>query len=145
MRLTPKTIRRLGYLPPGLLVFVATLQIGLVSMAGLSPWLGGGFGMFSTLNDRGHRHLHLTLERSGVQHGVDVPAELHDRARRVLALPTEARLRALAAAVASHSNPSPGSELRLAIWRTRYDPESLQPSSHVLRKVTIRIGEPGTP
>ncbi len=39
---------RLRLLPPLCLIGVALVQLGLASAASLSPWLGGGFGMFST-------------------------------------------------------------------------------------------------
>jgi len=41
-----------------LLIAVALHQIFLARSAALSPWSGGGFGMFSTLDHGSRRHLH---------------------------------------------------------------------------------------
>ncbi len=131
---------KLGALPPLLLVLVASVQIVLVERADLSPWLGGGFGMFSTLDDRGHRHLDIMAEWQGRMRGVIVPEELADRARRTLALPTRARLLRLARELAERSDLPPGYTLRLKVWRNGYDPETLQPSSSLLRAVVFRPG-----
>ena len=126
--------RWLALVAPALLIAVACAQIGLTWTAGLSPWLGGGFGMFSTSDDRGHRHLHVIEESPGVLADIHVPEELHDLARRVLALPTRPRLERLARAIRTHS-PSEA-DLRLEVWRTRYDRRTLRPSSHLLRSHT---------
>ncbi len=126
--------RWLACVAPALLVAVACVQIGLTRTAGLSPWLGGGFGMFSTSDDRGHRHLHVVEESPGIFADIQVSEELHDLARRVLALPTPPRLERLARAIRAHS-PIEG-DLRLEVWRTRYDPGTLRPSSHLLRSHT---------
>ena len=40
-------------LPVALLMAVATVQVILATAAGLTPWKGGGFGMFSTTDDGG--------------------------------------------------------------------------------------------
>jgi hypothetical protein len=42
-------------LPVSLLVVVAGAQVTLATTAGLSPWKGGGFGMFATTDDAGRR------------------------------------------------------------------------------------------
>ena len=42
-----------SWLPVALLLVVAGVQVALVKTEGLSPWKGGGFGMFSTTDDAG--------------------------------------------------------------------------------------------
>jgi hypothetical protein len=42
-------------LPVALLLAVAGVQVTLTRTSGLSPWKGGGFGMFSTTDDTGRR------------------------------------------------------------------------------------------
>jgi hypothetical protein len=46
-------------LPVALLVAVASVQVVLTRTAGLSPWKGGGFGMFSTTDDSGRRRVRV--------------------------------------------------------------------------------------
>jgi hypothetical protein len=46
-------------LPVALLVSVACVQIILTRTSGLSPWKGGGFGMFSTTDDSGRRRVRV--------------------------------------------------------------------------------------
>ncbi len=84
------------YLPSAILMVVACAQLWLVHTADLSPWSGGGFGMFSTTDDGGNRHLHAFAIRPGIRRELHIPSSLRDRMRRVLILPTEANLRGLA-------------------------------------------------
>jgi len=53
--------RRLGLLPPLLLVLVAASQAFCVAQGKLSPWKGGGFGMFSTVDSPPGRRLAVQL------------------------------------------------------------------------------------
>lgn len=49
------------WLAPALLTVVALAQIGIAASTDLTPWKGGGFGMFSTLDGTGSRQLRITL------------------------------------------------------------------------------------
>ncbi len=51
----------LYYLVPGLLVLVACLQLWRAHAHHLTPWKGGGFGMFSTADSPGKRTLRTYL------------------------------------------------------------------------------------
>ncbi len=44
-------------LPPAVLVAVAVVQVGLTATTDLSPWKGGGFGMFATTDSARFRTL----------------------------------------------------------------------------------------
>ena len=90
--------RALSWLPVALLVAVAAAHFGLVRCCALHPWLGGGFGMFSTVDERHFRALRIDAEG---EQPVELPPELEDAAERAEALPSEARLRALAGALAT--------------------------------------------
>ena len=48
-------------LPLTILVVVATFQLALSNFNSLSPWKGGGFGMFSSLKNPGMRRVHVRL------------------------------------------------------------------------------------
>ena len=42
-------------IPPALLALVACVQIGLARFTPLTPWKGGGFGMFATADGASNR------------------------------------------------------------------------------------------
>ena len=51
----------LYYLPVLILVIVAVFQLAMSNFSDLSPWKGGGFGMFSSLKNPGMRRVHVRL------------------------------------------------------------------------------------
>jgi len=55
----------LVYAIPIVLIAVAGIQQVSVKAAHLSPWKGGGFGMFSTVDDPNARQLHVHALRQG--------------------------------------------------------------------------------
>jgi hypothetical protein len=93
---------------PVLLALVATFQLWLAHARDLTPWCGGGFGMFSTIDGWGARHLHVWLRGDGWRREVEVPRELTELEEKALALPDDARLRALALALAARDDGGPG-------------------------------------
>ncbi|MEM6253615.1 MAG: hypothetical protein AAF821_11895 [Cyanobacteria bacterium P01_D01_bin.156] len=60
---------------PLLLITVAVRQIVLVNTAGLSPWHGGGFGMFASMDRDERRVVTAQLECESIQ-GVSLPGLL---------------------------------------------------------------------
>jgi hypothetical protein len=127
-------------LPPILLVVVAFLQIGLAHTVHLSPWSGGGFGMFSSQDAAGSRHLHVFALYAGVRQELELPEAHEDEIRRALALPTPARLRALAEELGFQSDPDFGvpSALEVQVFGQRFDPVTLEPSGVLLRSAEVR-------
>ncbi|MCP5057859.1 MAG: hypothetical protein GY937_14230 [bacterium] len=127
------------WIAPGLLVAVACSQIVLAHTADLSPWLGGGFGMFATLDSRGERHLAIFAESPGLLHELDLPSELEHRAEAVRALPTRTRLLALAREVAAaEEGRIPGLQsVRIQLWQTRREPGSLRYDEAIEREVQV--------
>lgn len=136
--------RRLRWLPPALLIAIALNQLRLVYTSDLTPWCGGGFGMFSTTDGRSARHLHAYAMSPGLVLELEVPIELGQRAAAALALPGEARLRALAADLA----PKPGSELeppeslRIDVFATRWHRATLAPTGALVRSVEVPLARP---
>ena len=49
-------------LPPVLLVIVAVSQIVVARTADLTPWKGGGFGMFATLDHGAYRGVDIVVD-----------------------------------------------------------------------------------
>ena len=116
---------------------MALNQIRLVYTDDLSPWLGGGFGMFSSTDGAGARHFHAYLVDP--QQEIPIPAALRDLADRTRGLPSVENLERLASALAEReSQRHPGRPmLRLEVWRTRHDPETLAPREQALRGVVV--------
>jgi hypothetical protein len=128
-------------LPIALLFIVAVFQIALVDGAALSPWSGGGFGMFSTLDHGSRRHLHAFIVRPGLRREILPPAALADEIKRALTLPSAARLGALAGALAEIPTPDHGATtaVQLQVWHTRFDSETLTPTSQLLREFVLPL------
>ena len=124
-----------------MLVVVATLQVVMARTASLTPWKGGGFGMFSTLDHGAYRGVDILLaapERSESQH---VPPSLEELAARVANCPSEWLLRELAAAVVARERryDRPVTTVTLTVWRTRFDPSSLAASEAPLRTFVYQV------
>lgn len=133
-------------LPAALLVVVALHQIWLARTVQLDAWSGGGFGMFSTTDAWGRRHLHAWALWEGARRALDVPEELRTAERHALALPDERRLRALALALAAYEagaepEAGPPEAIEIQVFATRYDPETLGPSSELLASLSVPLGE----
>lgn len=99
-------------LAPALLVSVAGVHTYLVEAKNQTPWEGGGFGMFSTVDKRQARFVRCSLVTSEDTAQVRVPNHLSRYAERLRARPTKARVASLAQYLAD------------ATW-TEVDPDSL--------------------
>jgi len=128
---------------PLLLATLAILQLLLVRHADLSPWLGGGFGMFATIDSRSERHLVVFAESPGLIRELEIPEWLEARAERVRALPTDVRLREFARDVVSGAHHRlPGlSRVRIQLWRTTYAPGTLARRDRLDRELTLEVDE----
>ncbi len=131
----------LRLLPPLCLIGVALAQLGLALATSLSPWLGGGFGMFSTTDTLSARHLHVFVIRAGLEREV-WPSDSHpDLDQRARALPSEANLRRLARELAREPSRDHGPALAVSVqvWRTRFASKTLLPSSELLRELEVPL------
>jgi len=134
----------LRFLPPALLVAVALHQLWLAHTEQLTPWCGGGFGMFSTTDGRFARHVHVVARSSGLRSELAIPAALAESGRAAAALPEEERLRALALALApwAGSDFEAPESIRIEVVATRWDPRTLAPYGELLRAVEVPLAEP---
>jgi len=106
---------------------VAALQLWLAHTSHLSPWCGGGFGMFSTLDGWRVRHIHAVVLGPGWRRELVIPAPLRGAAARASALPDEHRLRRLGAQLLARS---PGADrVELRVFAPRFEPETVQPAA----------------
>lgn len=128
-------------LPAVLLVVLALSQIYLVKTTSLSPWAGGGFGMFSTPDAPRSRVVRVYVLTPGVRREVDIPGSLADAALRAAAMPTDPRLRALALEIARVPTPEavPPRAVVVEVWRTEYDPETLAPSPRIMKSLEAPV------
>jgi hypothetical protein len=125
-------------LPALLLVSVAVTQIALARGAGLSPWKGGGFGMFSTTDDAARRSIRIYVGASGRSEELEIAPSQQDAAARAAVLPTDNELTRLARLVVDRErrNGRPVDTVRLQCWRITYARDTLEATSEMLREFT---------
>ena len=128
-------------LPVGLLLAVAALQLTLAHTAGLSPWKGGGFGMFSTTDDTGRRRVRVFVSAVERSEEVAIPPSLADLASRAAVLPTDAALSRLARGVVARETRyrRPVETVRIETWRIEYAPRTLAASTRRTREFVYRV------
>jgi hypothetical protein len=114
-------------LAPGLLALLGLLQIALALGFDLSPWKGGGFGMFATTDHGGLRHVVVT-DTAGQR--VRVPSELTRLRGRVREYPVASGLAGLADAL-READPGLG-PVRVEVRRLEFAPADLRPTSRLV-------------
>ncbi len=124
-------------LPCALLLIVAGHQWFLVYTTQLTPWLGGGFGMFSTVDDGVNRYLRVYLLEAQGPRGVQIPREFESHGERVQALPHVSAMRRFAAILAPYfiAQNRRFSALRVEVWRTMYTTEQMRPIDRLIRSI----------
>ena len=124
-----------------MLLAVALAQVTLVYTADLSPWKGGGFGMFSTTDDAGRRHVRVFVSAPERSEEVAISPSLEDAARRAAVLPTDGSLTRLARRVVDRErrNGRPVDTVRIEAWRIDYAPGTLLATTRRLRDFVYRV------
>jgi hypothetical protein len=138
--ITPRTA------PALLLAVVAICQIVLSKAADLTPWKGGGFGMFATLDHNAYRRLDVVVEGTERSEALEIPPSLEADAARAAAFPVQWMLRSLAEGVAARERRYRRSVERVTItvWRSDFDRTTLHASERPLRVFTYTVpSEPG--
>ena len=129
----------LSLVPAILLSIVAAAQVRLTRTEQLTPWKGGGFGMFSTTDDGVGRPMGIRIMGPGGDREIAVPEPLAAQAYRASLLPSRRRLSRLGHDVADLAT-SRGAEVtrvRIAVWRMSYDPRSLAAEPVVVRDLVV--------
>jgi hypothetical protein len=93
----PRPDRLYRMLAPALLITVASVQIYLAKTHDLTPWKGGGFGMFSTVDDPSARRIRCYAVAEGREVAIAVPDDLNRAAVRLRAMPSQGGLQRMAA------------------------------------------------
>ncbi|HET7220971.1 MAG TPA: hypothetical protein VFJ02_23115 [Vicinamibacterales bacterium] len=134
--------RRLALvLPAVLLLTVASVQMALARYAGLSPWKGGGFGMFASVDGQPFRWLRIVVSAPDRSEELAVPAALADEAHRLITWPRERAVQAFARSLIAreqrHSRPV--ETIRIEVWRVDISP-SLDASDVLMCQMTVAAG-----
>lgn len=90
MNLKEARLRALVWGSPILLCAIACLQIFLAMTKSLSPWKGGGFGMFSTVDSPDARFLRIYLINGNEETAVLLPDYLKTLGRELQTIPSAA-------------------------------------------------------
>jgi hypothetical protein len=130
-----------AWLPVALLLAIACGQVMLARTGDLSPWKGGGFGMFSTTDDGGRRHVRVFVSAAERSEEIAISPSLEDAARRAAILPRDAQLTQLARRVVEREGRyrRPVETVRIETWRIEYAPDTLAATSRRIRDFVYRV------
>ena len=136
-----KPSRWLPAIAPLLLVVTAAIQIVLAQIADLSPWKGGGFGMFASLDHAPFRGIDIVVEAPDRSEAIEISPALEEAAARAATFPSNHRLTQLAKAVVARERRrnQPVETVKLEVWRDEFDPKSLRPTERRMRTFSYRI------
>ena len=122
-------------LPSLVLTIVAFSQIALARTVGMTPWKGGGFGMFSTLDHGAFRGVDVIVEAADRSEAQEIPPSLEEIAARAATCPSEWLLRRLAEGVVARERryERPVTRVKLTVWRTDFNPATLHATEKTSR------------
>ena len=134
-------------LPVSLLAVVAAAQVTLATTAGLSPWKGGGFGMFSTTDDGGRRYVRVFVTGVDRSEEIAIAPSLEDAARRAAVLPRDAELSRLARRVVDRERRYQRhvDAVRIQTWRIEYARDTLAATPRMTREFVYRVDPSAQP
>jgi hypothetical protein len=121
--------------PSLILTVVAISQIALARTVALTPWKGGGFGMFSTLDHGAFRGVDVVVEAADRSEAQVIPPSLEEIAARAATCPSEWLLRRLAEGVVARERryERPVTTVKLTVWRTDFNPATLHATEKTSR------------
>jgi hypothetical protein len=132
-------------LPVALLMSVAGAQVVLTRASGLSPWKGGGFGMFSTTDDAGRRSVKVFVTALDRSEEIAVSPSLEDAAVRAAVLPSDGQLARLARQVMERErrHNRPVDSVRIETYRVVYAPGTLTATLQLVRDSRFSVDATG--
>lgn len=124
--------------PAVLLLVVAATQMVLARTTALSPWKGGGFGMFASVDGAPFRWARLYVFAAERSEEIAIPASLEDQVHRVVTWPHQRAIEGLARAVVARERRlgRPVESVRVEIWRADVTP-ALDVSQTLVRQATF--------
>ena len=117
--------RRLAILAPtALLLAIAAAQMTFARTSGLSPWKGGGFGMFASVDGLPFRWIRLYVTAPDRSEELAVPQSLEERAHKAATWPHSRALQKLARDVIARERrlSHPVDTVRVEVWRADISP-----------------------
>ena len=131
------------WLPASLLVLVAATQMVLARTADLSPWKGGGFGMFATSDGTSTRFVRLYVRGPDRSEEMAMQPSFERAAARAQLFPSTPLMRRLAAAVVAREQryQRPVTEVTVQVWRTVFAPGLLRANDSLIRELTFDVAE----
>jgi hypothetical protein len=115
-----------AFLPCAVLVGVGLLQIVTALRTDLTPWKGGGFGMFATSDTGANRQVRAYAVFDDGERRLSLPRGRDPLRRVMLNHPTEQRVGAYASALAGRlERRRPDLRaVRVELWRASFDPKT---------------------
>ena len=127
-----------NYSPIILFVVIAAHHYYWVHHAHLSPWLGGGYGMFSTTDYGPSRYIRVYgLRDNIIQEEIEMPEWLFMLARKTRGLPDDKNVLSLALEIENYldTNQHGYPVIRIEVWASQYHTETLRPTYHKLNMI----------
>jgi hypothetical protein len=123
------------------LIAVAVVQVILTRTAGLSPWKGGGFGMFATTDGVAFRQVRIIVDAPGRSEQLAVTPSLQTVADRAALMPSDRLLTQLAQAVEARERRRgrPVATIRIEISRVEFEGDVLTGSERHLRTFDYNV------
>jgi len=117
------------------LIIVSIVQVFLAMTASLSPWKGGGFGMFATLDGTAFRHVRIFVESKERSEELEIAPSQEWAAARGELFPSDRMLTGLAQTVVAREKRygRPVETVRIEVWRTEFSPATLDATNRPLR------------
>ena len=131
--------------PTAILLLVAALQVTLATRASLSPWKGGGFGMFATTDGSAFRRVRLYVDGPDRSEEIAIPLSLDSMASRAALYPSERLLTTLARAVAARElrHGQVTEQVRVDVSRVAFERDPLTAVERPLKSLTYVVPPPG--
>lgn len=129
--------------PVVVLIVIAIVQVILAKTAELSPWKGGGFGMFATTDGTAFRRIRVFVEAPERSEEIEIAPSQELQAARAQLFPSDSMLTNLAQVVVSREQRygRPVQRVKLEVWRTEFLAGSLEPTERMLREITVNEPE----
>lgn len=143
MQVKKERFRFVFLLPVILLVIVAIIQIGLAHFSTLSPWSGGGFGMFSSTDVGSARHIHIYAVTPNIRRELVLNTKHKKILDQLLVIPADYRIRNFSEELRDiFYIPDEGPvTLDIQVWRKRYDPVTLVPRTEIINSMELPFRE----
>ena len=130
-------------LPIVLLVVVAALQIVLAVRRDLTPWKGGGFGMFATVDSPSVRRLEVVAAGEGFRRSMDLSEVSLTARRRAMGYPSRDHLEDIAVRTAEEW-PEGTRTVLVSVWSLEGDPHLPRLRRVLLGRETFRVLDDGS-